>query len=243
MAEIAGNGATTAGLPGLRAEGKTAGEAEGDASPQAPVTGYSLVLPVGWRRVPIQHGTRTAIRSIVDEVLRRYPKDLPRDKMTPYRIELERRLSDLARRARATGGVDLYLPIEYTHGVTITASFVVSQVTLPVPEQDSAEQVAADSAQLVAYLTSEEGNASPVLVGGAAAARTESVAPADPAEQIPLGSRRVDYVIPLPGHPTRWMLAAFSTIGDGDPEGQFAKLLVQLFDAIMLTFRWARGAE
>jgi hypothetical protein len=232
VAEIAGNGTTTAASPGLG----TAGEAR----TEPPVTGYSLVLPSGWRRIPIQHGTKAAIRAIVDEVMRRYPKDLPRDKMTPYRIELERRLSELASRARSSGGVDLYLPIEYTHGVTITASFVVSQVMLPVPEQDSADQVAADCAQFVAYLTSDEGNASAVSVAGVHAARTESVAAADPAEQIPFGSRRVDYVIPLPGHPTRWMLAAFSTIGDGDPEGQFAKLLVQLFDAIMLTFRWAR---
>lgn len=214
-----------------------------EISAEAPVTGYSLVLPTGWRRIPIQHGTRAAIRAIVDEVMRRYPKDQPRDKMTPYRIELERRLSNLARRARSSGGVDLYLPIEYVHGVTITASFVVSQVNLPVPELESADPVAVDSAQLVAYLTSDEGNASPVSVAGVNAARTESVAAPDPAEQVPFGSRRVDYVIPLPGHPTRWMLAAFSTIGDGDPEGKFAKLLVELFDAILLTFRWARGTQ
>ena len=221
----------------------------------APVTGYSLVLPPGWRRIPVQHGTKAAIRGIVDEVLRRYPEDMPRDKMTPYRIEIDRQLSDLARRARSVGGVDLYLPIEYVHGVTITASFLVSQVTLPVPETEteteteSADQVAAASAELVGYLTSGEGKASgegnalTVSVDGREAARTESVAPPDPGERMPYGSRRVDYVIPLPGHPTRWMLAAFSTIGDGDPEGNFAKLLVELFDAIMLTFHWNRGAE
>lgn len=216
--------------------------AEITGNPVTAVTGYSLTLPPGWRRIPIQHGTKAAIRGIVDEVLRRHPKGMSRDKLTPYRIELERRLSDLARRARSSGGVDLYLPIEYVHGVTITASFVVSQVTLPVPEAESADQAAVDSAELVAYLTSDEGSASPVSVAGVDAARTESVASPDPAEQLPYGSRRVDYVIPLPGHPTRWMLAAFSTIGDGDPEGKFAKLLVELFDAIMLTFRWARAA-
>jgi hypothetical protein len=240
VAETGGNGVAGTDVPPLRAAGEDSAREE---SAGAPVTGYALVLPAGWRRIPIQHGTKAAIRGIVDEVLRRYPKDMPRDKMTPYRIELERRLSDLAGRARANGGVDLYLPIEYTHGVTITASFVVSQVTLPIPELASAEQVAVDSAQFVAYLTSDDGNASPVSVAGADAARTESVAPPDPAEQMPYGSRRVDYVIPLPGHPTRWMLAAFSTIGDGDPEGKFAKLLVELFDAIMLTFRWARAAQ
>lgn len=207
------------------------------------VAGYSLVLPPGWRRVPIRHGTRAAIRGIVDEVLRRYPQNMPRDKMTPVRLELERQLSDLARRARSSGGVDLYLPVEYVHGVTVTASFVVSQVELPVPEQGSAEPAAVGSAELVAYLTSGEGSAARAPVAGADAARTESVAAADPAGQLPYGSRRVDYVIPLPGHPARWMLAAFSTIGDGDPEGKFARLLVELFDAIMLTFRWTTQAQ
>lgn len=207
----------------------------------APVIGYTLVLPTGWRRIPIQHGTKAAIRGIADEVIRRFSKGASRDSMTPYRIEIERRLSDMAKRARSTGGVDLYLPIEYTHGVTITASFVVSQVALPVPSRESAEQETADSAQVVAYLTSE-GNASPVTVAGVAAARTESTAPPDPAEEIPFGSRRVDYMIPMPGHTTQWLVAAFSTIGDGDPEGEFAKLMVELFDAIMLTFSWSREA-
>ena len=30
----------------------------------------------------------------------------------------------------------------------------------------------------------------------------------------------------------------FATPGDGDPAGEFAGLLVRLFDSIMLTFRW-----
>jgi hypothetical protein len=213
--------------------------AAGPVVSTALVTGYTLILPDGWRRIPIQHGTKAAIRGITDEVIRRFPKGVSRDKMTPYRVEIERRLSDMARRARSTGGVDLYLPIEYSHGVAVTASFVVSQVALPVPAQESAEQETADSAEVVAYLTSE-GNASPVTVAGVAAARTESVAPPDQAEEIPFGSRRVDYMIPMPGHTTRWLVVAFSTIGDGDPEGDFAKLLVELFDAIMLTFRWSK---
>jgi hypothetical protein len=33
-------------------------------------------------------------------------------------------------------------------------------------------------------------------------------------------------------------MVVFSTVGDGDPAGQFAGILVELFDAIMSTFRW-----
>lgn len=156
----------------------------------------------------------------------------------------------MAMQARSAGGVDLYLPIEDSHGVTITASFVVSQVTLPAPpapdpatpdpqaELLDAEQV--DTAQFVSYLTSADGDIAPVVVADATAARKESVAAADPARQIPYGSRRVDYMLPVPGQSRGMLLVAFSTIGDGDPEGQFAKLLVELFDAIMTTFRWAK---
>lgn len=222
----------------------TAGEAGHATGTVAPVAGYSVVLPTGWRQIPLPSGTKAAIRAIVNEVLRRVSRGKSRDAMTPYRIELERRLTDLARRARAAGGRDLYLPIEYVHGVTITASFVVSQVTMPEPPPEviaeSGGPGGADAEAVLSYLTSPEGgNATAVAVGGGAAARTERVAPPDPAEELPVGSRRVDYLLPVPGQPTRWLVAAFSTIGDGDPEGDFAKLLVELFDAIMATFRWS----
>jgi len=51
-------------------------------------------------------------------------------------------------------------------------------------------------------------------------------------------SRRVDYLLPVPGQPGQWLIVTFATPGDGDPEGTFASLLVELFDSIMLTFRW-----
>ena len=206
----------------------------------ARISGYTLVLPGAWRRIPVQQGTRPAIRGVVDEVLRRFSKGVSRDQLTRYRIELERGLSDMAAQARSAGGIDLYLPIEYTHGVTITASFVVSQVTLPEPPPELPDAEQADTAQFVSYLTSADGDAAPVVIAGAAAARKESVAAADPAQQVPYGSRRVDYMLPVPGESRGMLIVAFSTIGDGDPEGQFAKLLVELFDAIMTTFRWAR---
>jgi hypothetical protein len=38
--------------------------------------------------------------------------------------------------------------------------------------------------------------------------------------------------------PGDWLIIAFSTLGDGRPEGPFTRLLVELFDAIVSTFRW-----
>lgn len=215
------------------------------AETELAVGGYALVLPPAWRRIPVRQGTRPAIRGVVDEVLRRVSAGVPRDSLTPYRIDFERRLSEMAKQARSVGGVDLYLPVEYTHGVTVTASFVVSQVTLPAPPADLAESAnaeQADTTQFVGYLTSE-GDAESVEIAGVTAARKESVAAADPAQQIAYGSRRVDYMIPVPGRSRSMVAVAFSTIGDGDPEGEFAKLLVELFDAIMTTFRWSGNQD
>jgi hypothetical protein len=48
----------------------------------------------------------------------------------------------------------------------------------------------------------------------------------------------VDYTFPIPGDSRRWLAVTFSTPGAGDPGDQVAEALVELFDAIMTTFRW-----
>jgi hypothetical protein len=202
------------------------------------VSGYTLVLPAGWRRIPVRHGSKAAIRGILDEVFARQPAGVSgtsRDEVIRHRVQLEGRLTGMVRKARSSGGVDLYLPVEYVHGTAVPASFVVSQATLDAPADGSP----VDPAQVMAYFVAEAGNAAPAEVDGVAGARTEAVAAPDPGQEVPLGSRRVDYVVPVPGQPAQWLIITFSTAGDGDPEGDFAKLLVELFDAIVLTFRWS----
>jgi hypothetical protein len=202
-------------------------------------SGYTLVLPAGWRRIPVRHGSKAAIRTILDEVFARQPDavaGVSRDEVIRHRVQLEGRLTDMVRKARSSGGVDLYLPVEYVHGTAVPASFVVSQATLGQPD----DGVPVDPAQVVAAFVAEPGDAAPAEVDGVACARTETVAGPDPGQEMPLGSRRVDYVVPVPGPAGQWLISTFSTVGDGDPEGEFAKLLVSLFDAIMLTFRWTR---
>jgi hypothetical protein len=194
------------------------------------VTGYSVVLPPGWRRIPIQQGTSAAVRDIADEVLGRRPPRVSPDQVAPYRVQIERRLSELAKQARACGGVDLYLPVTTVHGTPIPASFIVSQGAPPASE-------VVDPGQVAGYLAAS-GDGSAAMVDGSRGARIESTGPAETAPGIHTGSRRVDYVLPVPGHPGRWLIVTFATPGDGDPDGEFAGLLVRLFDSIMLTFRW-----
>lgn len=190
-------------------------------------TGYTLVLPPGWSRIPLRRGTEQAITRVLDRSFATFP----RDQVASLRRELHLRLQDLAGRARQSCGLDLYLPAERMHGVTVTASFVVAEMSLV-----SAEPV--DPSMLVARLAADSEHSRAVELAGTAGTRTEHVAPADPEQGAEHASRRVDYVLPVPTDPTRWVIVTFSTLGAGDPGDGFAELLVELFDAIMTTFRW-----
>ncbi|MFF3488128.1 hypothetical protein ACFYXC_33290 [Streptomyces sp. NPDC002701] len=62
---------------------------------------------------------------------------------------------------------------------------------------------------------------------------------ADLERKVEYASRRIDYVLPVPGTTVaQWVTVCFSTIADGDPRSEFADVLVELFDAVMTTFRW-----
>jgi hypothetical protein len=116
------------------------------------------------------------------------------------------------------------------HGFTAAASFVVAEVAF-----DSTEHL--EPALLIARLTDAE-DSSPVQVGGVVGVRSEKVTARRLDGGEDFGSRRVDYAFPVPGNDDRWVLVSFSTIGQGDPADALADLLVELFDAIMTTFRW-----
>ena len=194
--------------------------------------GYTLVLPPGWERIPARQGADDAIKSILDTKFRELPPDLPRDKLAPYRAEIEGKLRRAAAQARKNGAIDLYLPVQLRNGLPVPASFVVSEGAIPTAD-------VTEPAQIVSYLVNEDTDGSAVTVDGVAGARSEQTAGPDPDQGIEYGSRRVDYAVPIPGEGGRWLLFAFSTLGAGDPDDQVARMLVQLFDAVMSTFRWA----
>ena len=50
-------------------------------------------------------------------------------------------------------------------------------------------------------------------------------------------------MLAVPEDDTRWVTVGFSTLADGDPKGAFADVLVELFDAVMTTFRWTRSSR
>lgn len=57
-----------------------------------------------------------------------------------------------------------------------------------------------------------------------------------PGDQVDL--RKVEYLTAVPDDPRRWVLVTFTTAGDGDVDSEATGLVVELFDAIMSTWRW-----
>jgi hypothetical protein len=200
---------------------------------KAPV-GYSLILPPGWVGVPLrdQKATDSSVRKIVNKACEELPSNFPRDKVTPYRLEIERRLRKGVAQAQTGSGLDLYLPVYERGRVPLGASFVVAEMAGPLNSSDAKSILAlmADG--------SENDHCESVEVAESPALRRDVMVGGDLQEDAELASRRVDYLIPVPQDPNRWVIVSFSTVGAGDPEDEIAEATTELFDAIMTTFRW-----
>jgi hypothetical protein len=196
-------------------------------------TGYALVLPPGWVRVPLRSGTDEVLAGILDRTF----AGLPADRYGPLRSELEGRLRRQVRTARANGGLDLYLPVERVHGATLAASFVVAEVSF--------DDERAPAPAVLAALLGKDGDESVVTVGGTVAVRSQRTTVAAPRDEDELpGSRRVEYLVPVPGDGRRWVTLAFSTVApSGDGPDDLAGVLTDLFDAVVTTFRWEHPAR
>jgi hypothetical protein len=204
-----------------------------DAMPEARLAaaGYTVVIPPGWCRIPLRQGTNAAIKKILDKSFRH----LPRDRVAPYRLEIERRLKALVAQSRSNAGLDLYFPVDPAQDGPVPASFIVSEARYS-PPAEAGEEI--DPGQVLAYLASESAGARIIEADGAPGLRTEQIVGPGPEAEFQYATRRVEYTLAVPGNPGRWLVAAFSTPGSADPDGQLARLLTELFDAIMLTFRW-----
>ncbi|MET9906471.1 hypothetical protein ABZZ74_06560 [Streptomyces sp. NPDC006476] len=174
----------------------------------------------------------------------RVPADIPRDKLTPLRVELERRLRAAVAEARKANALELYLPMRLAGDVNLGASIIISEALLPARARsdgaaDKASAPAEIALQLLSGDTAANMDVSSGEVDGALALRRERVAPAVADRGAEMASRRVDYFVSVPGDPGRWFVAAFSTVGAGDPRDDLADALVEWFDALMTTFRWS----
>lgn len=198
------------------------------------MSSYALLLPAPWRRIPLEDRTETraAVRRYIAEASTRAPEEISRDDLAALRIELEGRMTRQMDQLRDNGGVDFYLPTGPLHGVDLNASFVVSSV---IPD------ASADASWVAPVLASlEAGGAESVTLGGAPWSRAEEVVHTDGSDLVEAGlaARKVTYTAAVPGDERRWAIVAATVIGDGDPDSDHTGLVVELFDAIMTTWRW-----
>jgi hypothetical protein len=196
-------------------------------------SGYRLVLPPGWVPVPVRDATPGTAHEVISTAFKKPPEGIPRDAFTSARIELERRLERMIGKAKANGGLELFLACGHAHANPVPASFLVAEGSLSSSCDDPLAVVTA-----IAEGAASDGGKPGQLTAldGAPAARVERIAA--PEAEDDQASLRVEYTTPVPSSAGRWMVITFSTFGDGDPAGEYAGLLAELFDAIMSTFRW-----
>lgn len=203
------------------------------------VRGYRIILPPGWVRIPLREGTDAALEELVYSRMKTVPQQIPRDRGMRYRLLVRRTVEDQIAAAREANGLDLYLPVRPRHRASVAASFLVSEVLLPDGGMAGPELVLAGLAAVgdaeVAVRTAE--------LAGTLTVRREYVRPADPDREVLVVTRHVEYALPVPYDPGRFLAVSFSTAGDGEARSEFTTAVVELFDALMTTFRWSVVSE
>lgn len=205
----------------------------------SPISTYRLVLPPPWVRIPLGPDAADHVHALVERAAASAPTEMPPDQLGPFKREIERRFQRQFDVARANGALDHYLPAAPVHGIHLGASFFVASV-LPEGGAD------VDPRELAGGVLAEGGasteGSTTVEIDRTVWVRSESVVAADEerAPDVDRGTRRVTYATAVPDDPDRWILVSFSSVGDGDPTSELTPITVELFDAIMSTWRWVR---
>ncbi|MEU0193058.1 hypothetical protein ABZ250_24785 [Streptomyces afghaniensis] len=197
--------------------------------------GFNLVPPPGWDVIPLHRGTQEAMDRIVHKAVRQLPVGFPKDDIPKARLKLTQEMKKVVRRASAKGGMTLYLPTERLHGVALPVSIVASEpIEIPRVRPTSGPE-----AVLVA-LASEIPGAETRELDDTAALRSERDVPADAAQGVDVAHRRVEYFVPIPDSmPDQYLTFSFSALIAPGSDPAFYDTLVELFDAVMGTFRWS----
>lgn len=209
---------------------------------RTPPAGYRLVLPPGWVRIPLREGTSEALEEFLFSGLRELPAEVPKDQGMAYRLQVRRTVEERVRQAQEADGIDLYIPVhlgDLRYRIPLAASFLVSEFI--AEESDPGPEV------LLARLAGGSKNgadaevrelADTLVVRRAYIRPPDSSSGPDSVADFSVATRCVDYALAVPYDDRRYFTVCFSTAGDGDPQSDFSDALVELFDALMTTFRW-----
>ncbi|MFF5574122.1 hypothetical protein ACFZDB_28820 [Streptomyces luteogriseus] len=197
--------------------------------------GFNLVPPPGWDVIPLYTGTQEAMNRIVHKAVKQLPVGFPKDDIPKARMKLTQEMKKVVRRARAKGGMTLYLPTERLHGVALPVSIVASEpIEVPRVRPNSGPEA------VLAALASETPGAELRELDDTAALRSERDVPADAAQGVDVAHRQVEYFVPIPDStPDRYLAFSFSALIAPGSDPAFYDTLVELFDAVMSTFRWS----
>ncbi|TNC33108.1 hypothetical protein [Mumia zhuanghuii] len=220
--------------------------------------GYQIALPTPWEQIPVgADNTRQRVAEIAGRAVARVTADMSPDEAAKLRITLEQQLLRQLAVAERGGAVDFYMPTDLIHGMALSASFTVSVV---MPDAMAPAGVATT---VMTSLIAEDEASEPVSIGDTVWIRSDRVTKVPTADEVETAeteevglaaeaarelveesggaiaaSRTVEYTTVVPSDERYWLLVTFTTLGDGDPQGELADLLVELFDAIMSTWRW-----
>ncbi|WP_406468862.1 hypothetical protein OH738_16935 [Streptomyces hirsutus] len=197
--------------------------------------GFNLVPPPGWDVIPLRTGTKEAMDRIVRKAVAQLPVGFPKDDIPKARLKLTQEMKKVVRRASAKGGMTLYLPTERLHGVALPVSIVASEpIEIPRVRPHSGPEA------VLAALASVTPGAETRELDDTAALRSERDVPADAAKGVDVAHRRVEYFVPVPDSiPDKYLTFSFSALIAPGSDPAFYDMLVELFDAVMGTFRWS----
>jgi hypothetical protein len=199
----------------------------------APQASFLIALPPGWMRLPAGAGDEAVLHSIIDEIVdEALPATLPRDKAEPWRGEMRKTIAGVVAEARDAGANAVYLPVRPVNGINVPASFVESEV-----DDDGAGD---PGAVLAAMLADADAGALHVIDGAHAVRTDSSVVRVEPRDGwLEMTTRQIVYTIEVPHREGRWVVMSFSAASGDRPSAALSDALVELFDALMLTFRWS----
>ena len=199
----------------------------------APQASFLIALPPGWMRLPARASEESTLRAMIDEIVAEaLPSSLPRDTAEPWRGEMRKTFTAMVDEARDAGASAVYIPVRPVNGVNVPASFVESEI-------DDGD--AGDPGSVLAAILADADDGTLHVIDGAHAARTDSsTVRVEPRDGWPaMTTRQIVYTIEVPHREGRWVVLSFSAASGDRPSAALSDALVELFDALILTFRWS----
>jgi hypothetical protein len=186
---------------------------------------WMLLLPPGWVSIPTDpEQARAAVRRAADTAMR----GAPRDELIQVRIEIERSLLESVEQARRQGAAAVHTLVEPIRGVPVTASLIVTELSLGLGGSDG--EAARELQRAFADSVGVVDNA-PVSVAGLDGVRRRRrlLRPLHPdAPDVQAWETHLEYVLAV--GPDDMLLLNYVTVTD-----EIADQLVLLFDAITET--------